>query len=45
MPYALSDDVRLYVEDSGSGVPIVFVHDPTDVSVLVEAREPSGFCR
>ncbi|MFO1321446.1 MAG: alpha/beta hydrolase [Burkholderiales bacterium] len=27
MPYALSDDVRLYVEDSGSGVPIVFVHE------------------
>lgn len=27
MPYVTSDGVKLYVEDSGSGVPIVFVHE------------------
>ena len=27
MPYADSDGVRLYYEDTGSGVPIVFIHE------------------
>jgi pimeloyl-ACP methyl ester carboxylesterase len=27
MPYALSDGVRLYYETSGTGVPIIFVHE------------------
>lgn len=27
MPYACSDGVNLYVEDSGSGIPVVFVHE------------------
>ena len=27
MPYAEADDGRLYYEDTGSGTPIVFVHE------------------
>ncbi|MBV6756667.1 alpha/beta fold hydrolase [Rhodococcus opacus] len=27
MPYALSNSIRLYYEESGSGTPIVFVHE------------------
>ena len=27
MPYALSGDVRLYYEETGSGTPILFVHE------------------
>lgn len=27
MPYADSDGVRLYYEDTGSGVPIVFIYE------------------
>src|SRR5258706_15164310 len=30
MPYALSGDTRLYYEESGKGVPIVFVHEFAD---------------
>jgi len=30
MPYALSDGVRLYYEESGKGMPIVFVHEFAD---------------
>lgn len=30
MPYALSDGVRLYYEESGKGTPIVFVHEFAD---------------
>ena len=27
MPYAVSNGVRLYYEEAGKGVPIVFVHE------------------
>ena len=30
MPYALSNGVRLYYEEAGKGVPIVFVHEYAD---------------
>lgn len=30
MPYALSDGVRLYYEEAGKGLPIVFVHEFAD---------------
>ncbi len=30
MPYANSDDVRLYYEEVGKGTPIVFVHEFAD---------------
>ena len=30
MPYAVSDGVRLYYEESGKGTPIVFVHEFAD---------------
>lgn len=30
MPYALSDATRLYYEESGKGIPIVFVHEFAD---------------
>jgi pimeloyl-ACP methyl ester carboxylesterase len=30
MPYALSDGVRLYYEESGKGAPVIFVHEFAD---------------
>lgn len=30
MPYALSDGVRLYYEEAGKGVPILFAHELAD---------------
>ena len=30
MPYAISNDVRLYYEQVGTGTPIVFVHEYAD---------------
>ena len=30
MPYAISNDVRLYYEEVGTGTPLVFVHEYAD---------------